>query len=528
MKLKIFLLTAALTLSITACHTTNDPLEIKIDEVLSKNEEIENKTDVNNDLHVDNSVENVENSQSEDKPAVENSPDSTVSEDENDENHDFVKDPNLSEQENPTDSDTLPETETDNSEKLSTTDPEKVENLTPDDIFYINGVPHIKAVLTDNEPETSEFSIFDLKSRFENASIIVLCTIESEERTEYFDRNKMPIKLESLLPKTNSFIKNVTVFEVINSKEGASSGFITYGGEMSLQNYKAKIDPSLNIDLFPENTIVDCTINGGDIPHEGDICLYFLVPNEDNPESFYRMPKSRPMDMTGTTYIIRDGGIYFGDEYIGDALEILTELRTWAQATPDSKNTVFYVNEEPHIRKHMPSFPPLAVIDISPPDLKEDIKDAEFAVIGKVLGYDVERYDANYTNSPPDIMVVSDEIPLEIEIVQVIKDENSELSDLKTLEFYYNGGEFSPEQYKKYVSPDFPAEIYPENTVLECGFSGVNIPLSGGTYLFLLRSSEKDGKKIYSNYYLYEFFEIENGNVIESNLNQFPLSEIIE
>ena len=59
MKLKIFLLTAALTLSITACHTTNDPLEVKIDEVLSKNEEIENKTDVNNDLHVDNSVENM-------------------------------------------------------------------------------------------------------------------------------------------------------------------------------------------------------------------------------------------------------------------------------------------------------------------------------------------------------------------------------------------------------------------------------------------------------------------------------------
>lgn len=529
MKLKIFLLTAALTLSITACHTTNDPLEVKIDEVLSKNEEIENKTDVNNDLHVDNSVENVENSQSEDKPAVENSPDSTVSEDENDENHDFVKDTNLSEQENPTDSDTLPETETDNSEKLSTTDPEKVENLTPDDIFYINGVPHIKATI-DGEAKVSETAeLTDFKKRYQEASAVIVCYVGD---SYLFNRDKSAIKNENFLPDSHSFSVKVTTLETLKCENyNEITSIITFGGEISLENYQKSLDPTLDISIFPENTVIDLNLGDGNIPHKGDICLYFLEPLEENLTAFYvpyNGTKYRTTDTTGTTYIIRDGEILHNGTSLGNALEILTDLRTWAQETPDSKSTVFYVNGEPHIRKHIPSFPSLALMEMSPPDLKKDIKNSEFAVVAKVLGYDADRYEASHTNSPNDNTIVSDKIPLEIEIVQVIKDENSELSDLKTLEFYYNGGELTPEQYKKYVSPDFPAELYPENTVIECGYGGNNIPLNGKTYLFLLKSSEKDGKTAYSNYYLYEFFEIENGNIIESNSNQFPISDLIE
>ncbi len=524
MKIKLLPFAAALALTLTACAATNDPLEVNNDEVLQKNGEIASETVVNNDLHGENSVENVENPTDTTDPAVENSPDSGNSTTENDEKHSFVNDSDNADSEKTQN----PEEIAADSEKLSTDVAENVENLTPDDIFYVNGVPHIKAVLTDSKPEASEFSVFDLKSRFEHASAVVLCTAEGEERTEYFDRNKQSIKIESLLPKNNSFYKNMSAFEVINRKEGASTFFITYGGEMSLQSYKEKIDPSLNTDIFPEDTIVDCTINGGEIPHKGDICLYFLVPNEENPNAFYKMPESRPMDMSGTTYVIRDGGIYFGDEYIGNALEILTELRTWAQETPDSSSTVFYVNGAPHIRKHIPSFPPLALIEMSPPDIKTDIKNAEIAVIGRVLGYDGDRYESKNTDSPPDNMITSDIIPLKLEVVQVIKDENSALSGLKTFEFYYNGGELSPEQYKKHAAPDFPAELYPENTVIECGFGGVDIPLSGETYLFLVKSSEKNGKKVYSNYYLYDFFKIENDIIIESNSNQFPISEIIE
>ena len=209
MKFKIYLLAAVLTLSLSACSTTNDPLEVKIDEALSKNNETENKTDVNNDLHVDNSVENVENYPSNSNPDVENSPDSGISEEKISENHDSVKDSDSSDGYNSTDSD--PDGE--NPEKLSTEDSLKVENLTPDDIFYVDGVPHIKAVLSDGEPETSEYSIHDLKSRFENATAVVLCEMEGVEQTKYFDRNKMPIKLESLLPKSNSFQYSASVFE---------------------------------------------------------------------------------------------------------------------------------------------------------------------------------------------------------------------------------------------------------------------------------------------------------------------------
>ena len=100
MKHKFYLITAALLLTLTACSATNDPLEVKIEEVLSKSGEIENTDAVNNGLLVDNSVENVENYPSNSNPDVENSPDNTDSEDKNGENHSLVKDFDNSDSEN--------------------------------------------------------------------------------------------------------------------------------------------------------------------------------------------------------------------------------------------------------------------------------------------------------------------------------------------------------------------------------------------------------------------------------------------
>ncbi|MBQ2915290.1 MAG: hypothetical protein IJE51_00715 [Clostridia bacterium] len=534
MKLKIFLLTAALTLSITACHTTNDPLEVKIDEVLSKNEEIENKTDVNNDLHVDNSVENVENSQSKDKPAVENSPDSTVSEDENEENHDFVKDTNLSEQENPTDSDTLPETETDNSEKLSTTDPEKVENLTPDDIFYINGVPHIKATI-DGEAKVSETAeLTDFKKRYQEASAVIVCYVGN---SYLFNRDKNAIKNENFLPDSHSFSVKVTTLETLKCENyNEITSIITFGGEISLENYQKSLDTTLDISIFPENTVIDLNLGDGNIPHKGDICLYFLEPLEENLTAFYvpyNGTKYRTTDTTGTTYIIRDGGIYFGDEYIGNALEILTELRELS--INDAENvrplltSFFYVGDEPRLRKSIRSTINFATYDSGFLGLEDYFETRDIAVVAKVISYDGDNYDSVSTResiptitvsddpanpTPPVIIGISDRVPIKIEIIEVLKDEDSALSGLKTFEAYYTGGELTLEQYKKHRNPNFPIELYPENTIVECGLGASSIPRSGNTYL-LFFDKTLDGSALAYETSAYELyvFEVKDGHV---------------
>ena len=97
MKFKFYLITAALALALIVCAIINGPLNVKTDEVLSKTDGNELSADVNNDLHGENSVENVENSTENPEPPVENSSDSTNPNNKNDENHTSVKDSTRSE-----------------------------------------------------------------------------------------------------------------------------------------------------------------------------------------------------------------------------------------------------------------------------------------------------------------------------------------------------------------------------------------------------------------------------------------------
>ncbi len=540
MKPKLYIFSAALLLALTAC-TTNDSLtapqpilDEKNDQVLSKTDKTDSSDIVKNGLHGENSVENVENPTEKLEPSVENPYNTSESENIKDEEQNSGKNT---------------ETSSDDTEEFSTNNTEKVENLIPEDIFYINGIPHIKATIDGGSKTSNNEELTDFKKRYKESSAVIVCYVED---SYLFNRDKSAIKNENFLPDSHSFSVKVTVLETLKCENyNEITSLITFGGEIDLENYQKSIDPTLDISRFPEKTIIDLNLGDGDIPHKGDICLYFLEPLEENLTAFYvpyNGTKYRTTDTTGTTYIIRDGEILHNGTSLGNALEILTELRELS--INDAENvrplltSLFYVGDEPRLRKSIRSTINFAVIDSGFDGLEDYFKANEIAVVAKVISYDGDNYDSVSTResiptitvsddpanpTPPVIIGISDRVPIKIEIIEVLKDEDSALSGLKTFEAYYTGGELTLEQYKKHRNPNFPIELYPENTIVECGLGANSIPRSGNTYLFFFDKTLDGSALAYetSAYELY-VFEVKDGHVFLGTQDLGSLEEISE
>ena len=288
MKIKFLPLTAILAMSISACGTPKYTIEANADEVLSENAELRAETDVNNDLLGENSVENVENPTESPEPAVENSPDSDTSEEKSDKNHAFVNDSQAPDVENSIISD-LDSAE---SEKLSTDDTEKVENIEANEIFYVDGVPHIQKYLPSHPPFLTCGDAKDIGEVYADTEIVVVGRVKAFHGDRYFAAYSKP-DIDSKVAYLSDMIPvEIEIIQVLKDENLTVSGLDTFefyhsSGELTLEQYKNFVSPDFSIELYPENTVIECRTSTGNQLNFGDICLFFINSDTTGSDIIY-------------------------------------------------------------------------------------------------------------------------------------------------------------------------------------------------------------------------------------------------
>ncbi|MBE6891035.1 MAG: hypothetical protein E7481_03295 [Ruminococcaceae bacterium] len=213
----------------------------------------------------------------------------------------------------------------DSNSSLDNKDEKKALNLNE-----VNGVPHIRRLMSAN-PYTidSGCPTNDLRKMYALSDIVFTAKVESYaperfDSTLYSDVEYVPMTVE-----ITNIIKGADTATYTTTADNSTYFEFGYSGApMSLTQYKEFVNPDFDITLYPENTIVDCSFAGQDLPKAETEYLFFIKEFEDHIQSEVT-PEMRFAILGNNEgiYEIESGVVKRGVNEYGEIEEVLSNLQ---------------------------------------------------------------------------------------------------------------------------------------------------------------------------------------------------------